>query len=293
MKIKLLIIDPQNDFCWPGIDLTKMDDVAQEIIKKHTHPSILNPGALFVPGADQDMTRLAVMIDRIGDKISSIQITLDSHHYIDIAHPIFWMDSNGKHPGAYDFTIITVEDMEKGIWRTTNPAFQKQALEYVKSLESNKRYPLCVWPPHCLIGTYGYGVYPVLGEALSRWENKFRMVEYVTKGSNYMTEHYSAVKADVPDSNDPSTQVNFDIVDSPLENDIVLLAGEARSHCLANTVLDMANDFNKQVDDFISKFTLLEDATSDVPGFENLGENFVKEMVSRGMKISKTTEFLK
>jgi len=67
MKVDLLVIDPQVDFCIPG-------------------------NALVVDGADQDMKRLAAMIDRIGDKIDDIHCTLDQHHLIDIAHPIFWMN---------------------------------------------------------------------------------------------------------------------------------------------------------------------------------------------------------
>jgi hypothetical protein len=67
-------------------------------------------------------------------------------------------------------------------------------------------------------------------------------------------------------------------------------AGEARSHCLANTVLDIANNFGEEN---IKKMVLLEDGTSDVPGFENLGEDFVKEMKGRGMRISTTVDYLK
>ena len=76
MKIHLLIIDPQSDFCSPN-------------------------GALFVPGADQDMLRLSKMVDRISGKIDEIHVTMDSHHEVDIAHPIFWINSKGEHPDPY------------------------------------------------------------------------------------------------------------------------------------------------------------------------------------------------
>jgi len=263
MKIELLIIDPQYDFCDPN-------------------------GSLFVAGADDDMTRLAAMVTRIKNKLDDIHVTLDSHHLVDIAHPIFWLTSVGVNPDP--FTIITNDDLNKGLFRTTYPPMQSRASEYVKSLEDNGRYPLCIWPPHCLIGSYGGAVVSSLYESLLNWEKDFAIVDYVTKGSNFWTEHYSAVQADVPDSEDPDTQLNMRLIETLQNADIILLAGEARSHCLANTVIDIANNFGEEN---IKKMVLLEDATSDVATFESVGEDFVKTMVARGMQISTTVDFLK
>ena len=262
-KIELLIIDPQNDFCDPK-------------------------GALYVNGAENDMTRLAKMIARIGDKLSDIHVTLDSHHLVDIAHPIFLVNSKGEHPNP--FTIISNDDIKNGVWRATNPQFQKRVEEYVQALADNGRYPLCVWPPHCLIGSWGYSVFPALFDELLKWEQSFAMVDYVTKGSNLWTEHYSAVQADVPDPQDPSTQLNMSLIETLARADIILLAGEARSHCLANTVKDIANNFGEEN---IKKMHLLTDCTSDVTGFEKFGEDFVSEMISRGMNLTTSVDFLK
>ncbi len=296
MKTELLVIDPQNDFCWPGIDMSKMTAEEVSFLEANISKDIINQGALFVPGANEDMVRLSSMVMRLKDKLDDIHVTLDTHHYIDIAHPIFWINSNGEHPGNYDFTIISRDDVEKGLWRTTNPQFQKRSLEYVSTLETNKRYPLCVWPPHCLIGKYGHGVIPVLDNALFEWEKEFAMVDYVTKGSNFWTEHYSAVQADVPDPEDPSTQLNTGLIKTLQEADIILLSGEARSHCLANTVKDIADNFGEEN---VKKMVLLQDATSDVPDppgttmFTDIGEQFVSDMMARGMQVSTTVEFMR
>jgi len=269
MKIELLVIDPQNDFCDPK-------------------------GSLFVPGAEDDMKRLAAMVIRLKDKLDDIHVTLDSHHFVDIAHPIFWIDSQANHPDP--FTIINAVDVGKGLWRTTYPQFQNRAKDYVEALESNKRYPLCIWPPHCLIGSWGYTVIPELFDSFVEWEKDFALVDYVTKGSNFWTEHYSAVQADVPDPEDPSTQLNTGLIDTLQNADVILLAGEARSHCLANTVRDIADNFGE---DNIKKMVLLQDATSDVPDppgttmFTDIGEQFVSDMMSRGMQVSTTIEFMK
>jgi nicotinamidase/pyrazinamidase len=271
-KIELLIIDPQVDFCEPH-------------------------GALYVPGAENDMDRLATMIRRLKDKIYDIHVTLDSHHRVDIAHPIFWLDSSGNHPAP--FTIITLDDINKGSFRTTNPAFMDRAGEYVASLAKNGRYPLCIWPEHCLIGSDGAKVIndsAPLYDALLEWENDFAMVDYVTKGSNFWTEHYSAVQADVPDPEDSGTQLNWSLVNTLEKADIIPMAGEASTHCKINTVLDIANNFGE---DNIKKMVWLEDATSPVPDppgttmFSDFLAASLKDLVNRGMQISNTVDFLK
>jgi len=272
-RIELLIIDPQNDFCEPG-------------------------GALFVVGAENDMTRLAKFVKRVGDKLHDIHITLDSHRLVDISHPIFWVDSSGNPPAP--FTIITFADVQNAVWTTKNPGYHMRAINYVRTLEKNKRYPLCIWPPHCLIGSSGHNVVPELFETLLEWEEKnFANVDFVTKGSNPFTEHYSGVQADVPDPMDPSTQLNTGLINTLQDADIILLSGEARSHCLANTVKDIAAKFDADGNgEFVKKMVLLTDATSDVgdlPGstmFKDIGEGFVSEMCGKGMELSTTEEFL-
>jgi nicotinamidase-related amidase len=148
---------------------------------------------------------------------------------------------------------------------------------------------LCIWPPHCKIGTWGHGIVRQVAEALDAWEiQAVNRVNFVTKGSNYMTEHYSGVMADVPDPKDITTKLNTDLIDTLTKADEILITGEALSHCVANTITDIADNFG---DDNIKKFVLLEDTSSSVPGFEQLGTDFVKNMVARGMRLSKTTEW--
>jgi nicotinamidase-related amidase len=96
------------------------------------------------------------------------------------------------------------------------------------------------------------------------------------------------VAAEVPDPEDPATTPNGRLLRLQ-EADIVLLAGEARSHCVANTVRDLAAQFGANG---IGKLHLLEDCTSDVPGFENLGRDFVAEMAAKGMKRVRSGDFL-
>jgi nicotinamidase/pyrazinamidase len=266
-NIQLVIIDPQNDFCDPN-------------------------GALSVGGAWEDIKRISQFVGKSHDMLEDIRVTLDSHRLIHIAHPIAWINSDGKHPIPFENglpTTITADDVRSGKWRATNPSWQERQKTYVETLEANGRYNLTIWPPHCLIGTWGHNVVPELADALRNWENDcFAVVDYVTKGSNCFTEHYSVVRADVIDDEDPTTALNTSFVESLRAADEILIAGEASSHCVANSVRDIATEFG---DDQIQKIVYLEDASSPVPGCEQLGTDFVNEMVAKGMRVAKTTDF--
>jgi nicotinamidase/pyrazinamidase len=263
-NLHFLIIDPQEDF---------MD----------------KPGsALPVSGATADTVRLAALIRRLSPKIDDIHVTLDTHHLMHIAHPMMWVNSKGEHPAP--FTLISVDDVSKGVWKAFNPAHQSRFENYVEKLTTNGKYVLVIWPPHCIIGTPGHNVAAELRPALVEWETQnFGMIDYVTKGSNWTTENYSAVMADVPDPNDPTTGLNVRLIETLQEADIVAISGQALSHCVANTVRDIANNFGEEN---LKKLWLIRDTCSSVTGFEQLGEDFVKEMVGRGMNVSTAADFL-
>ena len=180
-------------------------------------------------------------------------------------------------------------ELRSGRWTTTHPGAWDRTVAYLEALEAGGRYPHVVWPEHCLIGTEGHAVHPKLMEALREWEERFALVDFVTKGSNPWTEHFSAVQAEVPDPEDPGTQVNTALVRTLEDADVVLLAGEASSHCLANTVRDIAAHFADPR--WVKKLVLLEDATSPVPGFESYATDFVRDMTALGMSIDTTARF--
>lgn len=262
-KTHLVVIDPQNDFC----------DI---------------PGAaLPVAGASADLGRLAAFIDANAARLYDVHITLDSHNPVDIAHPTWWVDANGSAPAP--FTVIGEDDVAAGRWRARLPELQARSLDYVRQLARAGRYALVIWPEHCLIGSWGHNVQADVMAALNRWaRSRLEVVDFVTKGSNPFTEHYSAVQAEVPDPTDPSTLVNTRFIETLAQADEILIAGEALSHCVANTVRDIAANFG---DDNVKKLVLLEDCSSSVAGFENLGQQFLAEMSARGMRVAKSTAY--
>ncbi len=270
MNIQLVIIDPQNDFCDPN-------------------------GSLYVPGADEDIKRLAGLVTRLRDKIDDIHITLDSHRKVDISHPVWWKDSSGKHPSP--FTLIAAADLEAGRWSTTMPSFHKRSLLYLRSLEASGRYPHTIWPEHCLIGDEGHNVAPELAAAVHDWEERFAQVDFVTKGSNPWTEHFSAVRAEVPDPEDPSTQINTGFIQTLEDADLILLAGEAETHCVLNTVVDIANSFSDSK--YVEKLVWLTDASSPVPNppgmsiFSDKLKTEFASLIAKGMKTATTQDFMR
>jgi nicotinamidase-related amidase len=270
-KAHLLLIDPQNDF----MDVPFAGGI--------------NP-ALAVPGANADMDRVAAFVKRLGNKLYDIHVTLDSHHVADVAHPSIWRNATGDYPGP--FTSVSAADIAGDVWYPRDARLKKQMVDYAKALEANGRYPLIIWPEHCLIGTPGHNVQASVMTELNNWARKgMQLVDFVTKGSNWTTEHYSAVKAEVPDPSDPSTTLNQGLINVLREADVIYIAGEALSHCVANTVRDIADNFG---DENISKLVLLTDCTSSVISpfvdFPKIASDFVNEMKARGMKTALSTE---
>lgn len=279
-NIELLGIDPQYDFC----DIP--DKYKARQFDAVSGSEIIIEPALPVPGAWEDSIRLANFIKKAGHIISKITITLDTHQQYDIAHPLFWKDKSGNHPAP--FTLISNESIRNGNWMPIDSSKTNYVLEYTKELELGGLYQLFIWPDHCILGTVGHNViFPIMKEILN-WENKYiSRVNYLSKGHNPYTEHYGGFQAEYPLPNDNTTQLNSKLIEKFQKADLILLTGQALSHCVASTVRQLANNFGE---DNIKKLVLLRDTTSSVSGFEKNGEDFVNEMQSRGMKVVNTTD---
>ncbi|AEE16926.1 hypothetical protein [Treponema brennaborense] len=258
MSVSLLLIDPQNDFCSPD-------------------------GTLYVPGAEFDCKRIASFIDANSDAIDSIHISLDTHPFYHIAHPVFWKDKNGNQPAPY--TMISHTNFAAGEYRPMDESLEKRAEEYLLNLESRGRYTLTVWPPHCLIATPGACVNKDLWNAAHRWElaHPGKSIDYVQKAVNPLTEHYSIVQAEVPDPEDESTRTNFALIDK-IKNTRIIVAGEALSHCVSNTIRDLCVYLPA------AQITLLSDCVSNVTGFEYISQEFLEEYGAKGMQTAQSVQ---
>lgn len=249
MTKALFIIDPQNDF----IDAPN------------------NPGSLAVPGSFEDMQRLSTYIKK--GNFDKIFVSLDTHAVLDIAHKSWWVNDQGVHPA--DFTNITVQDVVQGVWKSVQ--MPEHSLYYVQELAKQGKYNLTIWPDHCIKGTKGHAVQKDVATALMG-----RHVEYVVKGTNPQTEHYSALKAEVVLT--PDTALNTTLIDALDSYDSIEIAGEALSHCVASTVRDLIANIADS-----GKVSLLTDTMSPVPGFEPQARKFLIDMARQGVSLKTTS----
>jgi nicotinamidase-related amidase len=276
-NVQLLIIDPQNDFI----------DIPLEIRKNMSGNSQAPfESGLPVTGSWEDSLKLAQFIKQAQKAITGITVTLDTHQQYDVAHEMFWINETGQHPAP--FTIITSEEIRNGKWKPIDNSVTQRMIDYAEALEKQGLFPLCIWPYHCIVGTQGYGVVQPVMESLLEWERTMK-TRYapVTKGHNPYTEHYGAFFAEVVDPKDPTTTLNNRLIKRFKEADLILLTGQALSHCVNRTVTQLADNFGEEN---IKKLVLLEDTSSSVTGFEQAGLDFIKDMKARGMRCVNTTD---
>jgi nicotinamidase-related amidase len=227
MKTALLIIDPQNDF-------------------------VLPTGSLPVKGALGDMERLADIVKTRGGEIDKIIITLDSHHPIHIASPVYWEDENGENPPPF----TQVSRVSK--WRAR--FYKDMADEYLKRLEE-KGKKLIIWPPHTLFGSVGWAVYDPLFAAVNSWvfEKGREFVAY-PKGEAPMTEMFSAVKPEVSFDTEKDDAAAARFLAHLEGFDRIWTAGEAENYCVKETVEDI-KEIRSDIGDRIE---ILEGCTSSI-----------------------------
>ncbi|MDR1341151.1 MAG: hypothetical protein LBK58_14025 [Prevotellaceae bacterium] len=244
-KSLLLIIDAQYDFCD-------------------------GKGALYVPGAEQDMERLALFIQNNVEKLDSIVLSQDAHQVIDISHPAFWVCRNGKNPAP--FTQISLADVENGEW--TSIFGKETALKYLKELDRRKEFPHVIWPEHCIEGSKGAAIVDIVMEEVKNWA-RIRQLYFkiVQKGKNPFTEHFGIMNAAVPLNHDVETRFNIPLFDSFLGYDTIYIAGEAQSHCVAVTVKQLMG-FQSIAD----KIVILKNCMSSVAGFEHLADDIYSRL---------------
>jgi nicotinamidase/pyrazinamidase len=254
----LLIIDAQFDFC---------------------HPE----GALFVPGADQDVQRIVALLEAKGGEINDVIVTLDTHQVLDISHPGFWTDRRENHP--VPFTSIRSSEVKDGKWK---PLWEPEWVgAYLQKLESEGELSHYIWPEHCVLGTRGNALHDSLAECLTRRAHATgRNHLTVIKGLNPFTEHFGVFEAQVPMGGDPDTQLNQQLINHLGEYDRILICGEARSHCVATSLKQLL----KYGQALLPRLVLLTDAMSDVAGLGHLADPIFEEARRRGVQFSLSTE---
>jgi nicotinamidase-related amidase len=165
-----------------------------------------------------------------------------------------------------------------------------RTLAYLGELEARGRYTLMVWPVHCEIGTWGHNVHADVRSAYNAWEERrLGIVQKVIKGTNPWTEHYSAVLAEVPDTDDPATQLNQTLIDQLDRAELLLIAGEASSHCVRATAEHIVQNLPTQR---LERVVLLTDCMSPVAGFAAQHDQFFADMRVQGVRLATGADLL-
>lgn len=284
--ISLLVIDAQKDF---------------------THPE----GSLFVAGSSgrgavDDNVRLCEFIYRNLNVITDVKVTLDSHGPYQIFFPEFWVDSDGRHPSAN--RTVSVDDVLSedlvpnpamaGWVSGGNYAWLKRQVEfYVKRLEEAGKYDLFLWPHHCLVGSDGHALAGIVQEARLFFSYVRASGVYPEiKGYNHLTENYSVLAPEVLERHDGHAlaQRNTRFFNALMSSDVVVIAGQAASHCVAWTIQDLKEQVAQIDPDLAKKVYILRDCTSSVVidgvvDFTNQAEEAMHSFEAAGMNLVEST----
>ncbi len=248
-----MLVDCQNSFCIPGFELFVAGRSGR--------------------GAVDDNIRLCRFIYENLAVITQIVCTMDTHKAVQIFHCAFWVDDAGAHPDP--MTVITLDEVKKGKWKISPdvydsvtdkgaPFLEQYVVHYVGELARRGKYALTVWPYHTMLGGIGHALVSSVEEAVF-FHNVARCSQtlFEIKGEAPLTEHYSVLGPEVlvDQDGDPNASKNQAFWGRLMSFDAVIIAGQAKSHCVAWTIDDL---FNEIVIEDAGKVYLLEDCTSAV-----------------------------
>ncbi|MCZ6874704.1 MAG: nicotinamidase [bacterium] len=258
------------------------------------------PGAsLFVEGAVGDTQRTLVWLYRNLDKLTGLLFSLDTHRVFQIFHPAWWTDAQGRHPAP--LSTITADEVRGGVW---TPMRNREAcLEYCEKLEASGKYVLTIWPYHVLLGGISHTLVPAMMEAaIFHSLVRQQQTHFEIKGEHPMTENYSVLSPEVQELGGQSVGgFNRSFFELLLGYDRVYVFGQAKSHCVRATLLDIRDHLLATNSAWTDKIWILEDAMSSVPAppldplppeldFPRLAEQTMAECRQAGMQVVKTTD---
>jgi nicotinamidase-related amidase len=285
-KVCLVAVDVQNTFCIPAFEL-------------------------FVAGrsgtgAIDDNRRLCEFVYRNLDAITQIIPTLDTHQAMQVFHALWLVDSKGNHPEPY--TLISADDVAEGRWQVDPEVAEALGLEldyarrhlvhYTRALEESGKYRLTIWPYHAMLGGIGHALVPAVEEAIFfHTVARHSQPDFRVKGTLPLTEHYSVFGPEVTEGPDGDTLGRHDaeLVEKLLGFDAVVIAGQAKSHCVAWTIDDLLRSPAVGERELAEKVYLLEDCTSpvvvpDVADYTEEADAAFARFAEAGMHVVRSTD---
>jgi nicotinamidase-related amidase len=285
-RVCLLTVDVQNTFCIPEFELFVAGRSGN--------------------GAVEDNRRLCEFIYRNLGSLSQVFPSLDTHHAMQVFHAIWLVDDEDHHPTPY--TLVSAEDVESGRWRVNTAVAEALGIDagyaarhlahYTRRLAEGGKYDLTIWPYHAMLGGIGHALVSAVEEAIFfHGVARLSKPEFQVKGDNAFTEHYSMLGPEVtegPDGNRLGGR-NVELIERLLSFDAVVVAGQAKSHCLAWTIDDLLSDDDVRERRLAERTYLLEDCTSPVvvPGvvdYTDEANAAFDRYVDAGMHVVRSTD---
>jgi len=254
--VRLLLIDLQKDFCLPQ-------------------------GSLYVGGrsgngALEDADRVVRFLYRNLRNISDVTCTMDTHHPFQIFFPSFWVDGQGAPLDAHR-EITAGEIRERKVEPNPDVAWwlcqgdeawlRRQVEFYCEALEKAGKYRLYLWFSHCILGSDGHALTGVVHEArLFHAFVRGARGGVELKGGHSLTENYSVLAPEVLAGHDGRAlaERNTGLIDTLLESDAVIVAGQAASHCVKSSLEDLLAETRKRQESLARKVYILRDCMSSV-----------------------------
>lgn len=275
LKVLLILVDMQIDFVFAN-------------------------GALSVPGGIKDVIRIInwILSHTVSGELTRIAASLDSHIPYQIFFPSWWTNAQGENPEPY--TVITSADLLAGKWfprvsgAINGVDLHEISANYIEKLEAKSKKNLMIWPYHTMIGQPGQALVPTLSEAISFHAGaRGAQPSYLAKGEISETEYYSILEPEVPVPHHPRGGLNKDFLDMMAGYDLVYIAGEAKSHCVLETITSIMRYFGPN-SEVARKLRFLMDATSSVVhpviDFEAMCQPLYEQFARDGAQLVLTTD---
>uniref|UniRef100_A0A7S3HKF8 Uncharacterized protein n=1 Tax=Spumella elongata TaxID=89044 RepID=A0A7S3HKF8_9STRA len=314
-RVVLFIMEPQVDF-YPG-------------------------GKCGARGGSNDTEKAEILADFIHshlDDIDEIVVSLDSHNRIHVAHKAFWEDKSGNSPSIN--TLITMQDLQTGLWRPRKEESMDYCIAILQQLEANQQLyghrstggegGIVIKPDHCLVGSAGAAILPVLHDAVGEWgAHSLRNVTYLTRdltheggghqhlnnagghhhhhghshnhvqghgrhrtvdGSAAAGDEVQVVGGDSPHKAKDYYDLSF--LAQLNEEDKLLICGQSHSLCVEFSLKDVLSAVASTANIHPENISILKDATSTA-AITNFGDNSMhEEEEENGPNTSRTEQLV-
>jgi nicotinamidase-related amidase len=286
LRLALLVVDAQNTFCVPEFELFVAGRSGR--------------------GAVDDSRRLCEFVYRNLGAITQIFPSLDTHRAMQVFHAVWLVDEHGEHPAPY--TLVSADDVEAGRWKV-NPAVadalgidagyaERHLAHYTRRLADGGKYDLTIWPYHAMLGGIGHALVSAVEEAIFfHGMARSSQPDFQVKGDNPLTEHYSMLGPEVTEGPDGDRlgAKNLELIEKLLTFDAVVVAGQAKSHCVAWTIDDLLASDSVPEERLAERMYLLEDCSSPVvvPGvvdYTDEADAAFERFAAAGMHVVRSTD---